>query len=38
MVIFVPKGNLSDATRPPAFYDKTYAFLRMCGITPLEGS
>ena len=33
MVIFVPKGNESDYTRPAKFYDETHAFLSSCGIT-----
>ena len=35
MVIFVPHANPSDATRPPAFYDHTFYFLRSCGIEPI---
>jgi Uncharacterized conserved protein (DUF2075) len=37
MVIFVPRGDPEDDTRPPAFYDDTYSFLRECGIRPLNG-
>lgn len=36
MVIFVPDGDTSDATRQPAFYDKTYAYLRSIGIDSLD--
>ena len=32
MVIFVPKGDAKDHTRPPEFYDETYEFLSSCGI------
>jgi hypothetical protein len=32
MVIFVPKGDPLDETRPPIFYDLTYQFLLSCGI------
>ena len=32
MVLFVPKGDLNDHTRRPAFYDSTYNFLFSCGI------
>ncbi len=32
MVIFVPVGDDADPTRPPAFYDETYAFLLQCGV------
>ncbi|WP_370980468.1 DUF2075 domain-containing protein [Agaribacterium sp. ZY112] len=37
-VIFVPKGDESDLTRQPEFYDETYAYLRSCGIAELEVS
>ena len=36
MVIFVPRGERRDATRPPEFYDGTFAFLRECGIGELR--
>ncbi len=32
MVIFVPKGDERDYTRPPQFYDRTFAFLTTCGV------
>jgi Uncharacterized conserved protein (DUF2075) len=32
MIIFVPKGAEEDPTRPPAFYDETYKFLKKCGL------
>lgn len=32
MVIYVPKGDSRDHTRPPEFYDDTYAFLKACGL------
>lgn len=35
MVIFVPQGNASDRTRPPAFYDGTFNYLRECGLPTL---
>jgi hypothetical protein len=35
MIIFVPSGDPEDGTRPPAFYDETYTFLRECGIRAL---
>ncbi|WP_298331557.1 DUF2075 domain-containing protein [Asticcacaulis sp.] len=35
MVIFVPKGDVDDPTRPPGFYDATYAFLKDCGLPAL---
>ena len=34
MVIFVPRGDPADATRPPCFYDETFAFLKGCGLAP----
>lgn len=36
MVVFVPKGNASDYTRPPSFYDGTFHYLRSCGVTSLD--
>lgn len=36
MVICVPEGNPADATRLPAFYDGTYAYLRGLGLEVLE--
>jgi hypothetical protein len=36
MVLFVPKGNLSDRTRPPCFYDGTFEYFRSCGIPALD--
>jgi hypothetical protein len=35
MVIFVPPGNRSDPTRPPEYYDQTYAYLRDIGLPEL---
>jgi hypothetical protein len=35
MVVFVPKGDESDYTRPPKFYDETFEFLASCGIERL---
>lgn len=32
MVVFVPKGNPADPTRPCSFYDQTYEYLRLCGV------
>jgi hypothetical protein len=32
MVIFIPLGDHKDRTRPPAYYDRTFAVLRECGI------
>jgi hypothetical protein len=36
MILFVPKGNASDRTRPPCFYDGTFELLRSCGIPALD--
>ncbi|EDY86204.1 conserved hypothetical protein [gamma proteobacterium HTCC5015] len=33
MVIYIPKGDRSDNTRPPEFYDPTFNFLKNCGLT-----
>jgi hypothetical protein len=35
MVIYVPRGDSSDPTRSPAFYDSTYRYLRELGIGEL---
>ena len=32
MAIAIPKGNIDDPTRPPAFYDETYEYLQSCGL------
>ncbi|MGJ8563111.1 MAG: DUF2075 domain-containing protein [Alphaproteobacteria bacterium] len=32
LVIYIPKGDPSDPTRPPWFYDETVEFLVSCGI------
>ena len=32
MIIFVPSGAPDDPTRPPAYYDQTFEFLRECGV------
>jgi len=37
MILFVPKGDSSDPTRPPSFYDGTFEYLRSCGIPILDG-
>lgn len=36
MVIYVPVGNASDATRQLEYYDKTYEYLRSIGIDDLD--
>ncbi len=35
LVVFVPNGDASDATRPPHFYDGTCDYLRDCGFETL---
>lgn len=35
MVVFVPRGDSSDATRAPEFYDSTFGFLLRCGFVEL---
>ena len=32
MVIFVPRGDAADPTRPPEFYDGIYDYLMRCGL------
>ncbi|SFS44307.1 Uncharacterized conserved protein [Zhouia amylolytica] len=36
MVIFVPQSSEFDHTRPKAFYDKTYEYLKEIGIQEIE--
>lgn len=36
MVIFVPEGDPADHTRTPEFYDRTYEFLRKCGLEDIS--
>jgi len=36
MILFVPRGEASDRTRPSSFYDGTVKFLRECGIPMLD--
>jgi hypothetical protein len=36
MILFVPKGDETDRTRPRCFYDGTFEFLRSCGIPSLD--
>jgi hypothetical protein len=36
MVLFVPRGNTLDGTRPSSFYDGTFEYLRSCGIPTLD--
>lgn len=35
MVIFVPEGDPTDMTRPPAYYSDTCCYLRSLGIDRL---
>ena len=35
IAIYVPKGEVSDHTRPPEFYDETFNYLKACGIKEL---
>ena len=36
LIVLVPHGNTKAPTRPPAFYDETYAFLVSCGIPEIK--
>lgn len=36
MVIFVPPGDAEDETRPPRYYDQTFAYLMESGIPALQ--
>ncbi len=35
MIIYIPKGNKDDYTRPPEEYDKIYCYLKDCGVPDL---
>jgi DUF2075 family protein len=35
MIIVVPEGNEEDATRPKAFYDPTYEYLKSIGLSEI---
>jgi hypothetical protein len=35
MVIYIPKGDVSDKTRSPEFYEGTCNFLKSCGLEEL---
>ena len=36
MVIYVPRGDDTDATRPPAYYDGVVAIVEKCGVEHLN--
>jgi len=36
MVIFIPRGNNTDDTRPKRFYDETFDFLQSCGLKCID--
>lgn len=36
MVLFVPRGDEKDSTRPPQFYDDTAEFLKACGVRQIS--
>jgi len=36
MVIFVPRGDPADLTRPPSYYNRTFDFLKARGIPELK--
>ena len=38
MIIFVPEGDPSYPTRPPSYYDETFAFLKACGLRELSAT
>ncbi|MEG1536400.1 MAG: DUF2075 domain-containing protein [Clostridia bacterium] len=35
MIIYVPKGDASDTTRPPAYYDETFDYLVSLGLSEI---
>ena len=38
MVLFVPQGQQTDPTRPPAIYDGTFRFLTSCGLPNMKSA
>jgi DUF2075 family protein len=36
MIVYVPEGDIDDATRRPEFYNGTADFLSRCGIEPVQ--
>ena len=36
MVIYVPKGDVGDATRLPEYYDPIFNYLRSCGLDSID--
>ncbi len=36
MIIYIPKVDGSDRTRPSVFYDGTFEYLKLCGIPTLD--
>jgi hypothetical protein len=36
MILFIPKGDVSDGTRVPSFYDGTFEYLCNCGLPVLS--
>jgi len=36
MVIFIPKGDPDDPTRPPIFYDPVWDFFKACGLAEIK--
>lgn len=35
LIIFIPRGDIDDATRDPKFYDGTYEYLLKCGFSEI---
>ncbi|MDO6522911.1 DUF2075 domain-containing protein [Shimia thalassica] len=36
-VIFIPRGDDADPTRPSSFYDETFKYLQQCGLKEVSG-
>ena len=37
MAIFIPRGDATDPTRLPEFYDRSFEYLRRCGVLEFSG-
>ncbi len=35
MVIWIPRGDLNDETRSPAWFDATADYMIRCGLVPI---
>jgi hypothetical protein len=36
MIIWIPRGDVSDETRPPIWFDSTANYLICCGVPTID--